>query len=287
MTDLNTLASSALVNIYNRLVPDASSDGMPLAQVKKFSDKATAVKRVTSILATVNETREKDGMLPLIVADDGSVIELPESGVPSTGSAETDELRDSGALDARVAKENIEELVPTETTLTETAPTEVVVETSDQPKPEATEVPEPPKVDISITKRAAPKASDQAPAPVKTATRRGPSTLGGRPPLVGVTDIITLLHKGDNPKRAEAARRFAKYRDGMSVQDYIDAVGDRRQALRDIAWDMKMEWVTISGAPKTKRASKDVPAEAVEESAATDETAEDVAPETEATSQAA
>lgn len=64
---------------------------------------------------------------------------------------------------------------------------------------------------------------------------------------VTATDVIKLL-ESDAPKRGSAARRFALYRDGMTVQDYIDAVGDKRLALRDIAWDRKQGYIIIRDA---------------------------------------
>jgi len=50
---------------------------------------------------------------------------------------------------------------------------------------------------------------------------------------------IRLLVKA-NPKRGKAALRFAKYRDGMTVEEYIRAcedVGTPNYAIFDITWD--------------------------------------------------
>lgn len=50
---------------------------------------------------------------------------------------------------------------------------------------------------------------------------------------------IRLLVKA-NPKRGKAALRFAKYRDGMTVEEYMSAcedVGTPNYAVFDITWD--------------------------------------------------
>lgn len=64
------------------------------------------------------------------------------------------------------------------------------------------------------------------------------STGGGRAHFT--TDaVITIVHKGDNPKKGTAADRFALYRNGMTVAAYIAAGGQRR----DVVWDQKMGWI--------------------------------------------
>lgn len=55
--------------------------------------------------------------------------------------------------------------------------------------------------------------------------------------------IITVKHKGENPKRAEAATRFDLYRTGMTVAAYIEAGGQRR----DVVWDVSKGWVSVKG----------------------------------------
>jgi hypothetical protein len=44
----------------------------------------------------------------------------------------------------------------------------------------------------------------------------------------------------ENPKRGKAALRFAKYRDGMTIEEYMhacEAVGPPKHAIFDITWD--------------------------------------------------
>lgn len=79
-----------------------------------------------------------------------------------------------------------------------------------------------------------PGAGDDAPKKSK----------GGKTAGVKETDIIRV-HAVGNPKKGTAAVRYAHYKDGMTVGDYIKAVGDRKQALRDMAWDRKQGWVSF------------------------------------------
>lgn len=100
----------------------------------------------------------------------------------------------------------------------------------------------------TVAKPADKPAADKPAAVAKPA--KAPAKPAGRAPLFGETDVIRYLLTGDapNPKRGTAAARFAHYRDGITVADYIAAVGDRKQALRDLAWDTKQKWVAVEGA---------------------------------------
>lgn len=79
-----------------------------------------------------------------------------------------------------------------------------------------------------------PGAGDDAPKKGKVGKTAG----------VKDTDVIRIHAKG-NPKKGTAAVRYNHYKDGMTVKDYIDAVGDRKQALRDMAWDRKQGWISF------------------------------------------
>lgn len=87
----------------------------------------------------------------------------------------------------------------------------------------------------------------KAPAPAKktkapaAAAPKAPS--GGRASFT-VADIITVVHKGENPKRGTAAERYDLYKSGMTVEAYIAAGGQRR----DVVWDQKMGWITVKPA---------------------------------------
>lgn len=55
--------------------------------------------------------------------------------------------------------------------------------------------------------------------------------------------VITIKHKGENPKRGTAADRYALYRTGQTVAAYIAAGGQRR----DVVWDIAQGWITVKG----------------------------------------
>ena len=92
-----------------------------------------------------------------------------------------------------------------------------------------------------------PVKSDEKAAPV-AAKAKG----GSKSPSVRDGDVIYVKVQG-NPKKAEAATRFGYYRDGLTVEGYIKAVGDRRQALRDLAWDVRKGWVEVVGAALARK----------------------------------
>jgi hypothetical protein len=91
--------------------------------------------------------------------------------------------------------------------------------------------------------------------PVPPAKRRGvapPAVSAAKPkPVAGArakidpAAKITLLAK-DNPKKADAARRFGFYRTGQTVAEYTAAIGgDVRKAESDIKWDSKQGWIKL------------------------------------------
>lgn len=65
------------------------------------------------------------------------------------------------------------------------------------------------------------------------------------------TRIVTVLSEA-NPKafKSKSHARFALYRTGMTVGDYIEAVKKhgrtRRVAMRDIDWDLKHGYISLS-----------------------------------------
>lgn len=85
----------------------------------------------------------------------------------------------------------------------------------------------------------------------KVADKRTPAAK--KVPVVGSTvrgrahfseaGVITVVHKGENPKRAAAAERYDLYRSGMTVAAYMAAGGQRR----DVVWDQKQGWITVKG----------------------------------------
>lgn len=71
-----------------------------------------------------------------------------------------------------------------------------------------------------------------------------------------MTFVITEVRK-DNPKRKDAARRFALYKEGMTVQEYTDAAVKegitKALAMADMRWDHCAGFVNI-GEPSAKPA---------------------------------
>ena len=80
--------------------------------------------------------------------------------------------------------------------------------------------------------------------PTKSAAAAKPKAPTGGRASFGVDDVITVVHKGENPKRGTAAERYDLYKSGMTVAAYIAAGGQRR----DVVWDQKMGWITVRAA---------------------------------------
>lgn len=95
-----------------------------------------------------------------------------------------------------------------------------------------------------LTKTVLATAVKKTSAPVKKVAA---SPAAPKPPALnsraafGLDAKITVLHKGDNPKRAAAADRYDLYRSGMTVAAYVAAGGQRR----DVVWDQKMGWIKV------------------------------------------
>lgn len=54
-------------------------------------------------------------------------------------------------------------------------------------------------------------------------------------------DMVITVKIGDNPKKGTAKARFALYKTGMTVKEYLDAGGKRP----DISWDAKQGWIEV------------------------------------------
>lgn len=100
--------------------------------------------------------------------------------------------------------------------------------TKKSPKPVA-------KKAAAVEAKAAPAKSTKkaAPAPVEKA---GP----GRKSAFNDGMKITVLVK-ENPKRAKAAERFALYKNGLTIADYVAAGG----TLADVRWDVKQSFISV------------------------------------------
>lgn len=103
--------------------------------------------------------------------------------------------------------------------------------------------PKPPRRTKPTTEAPKP-AAKKSPAAKKVAAPK-PTSGGAKGRALFTNDgVITVLHKGENPKKAAAADRFALYRSGMTVAAYIAAGGQRR----DVVWDSAhMGWISVKG----------------------------------------
>jgi hypothetical protein len=61
--------------------------------------------------------------------------------------------------------------------------------------------------------------------------------------LIPGNAVITRLVE-ENPKSRGAAVRFDFYYSGMTVDEYVEKVGDRTKALADIKWDAERGWIS-------------------------------------------
>ena len=86
---------------------------------------------------------------------------------------------------------------------------------------------------------AAPTKSAPAAVTETAPTKSAPSTKG---------QVIRLLVK-ENPKRGNSATRFALYRDGITVDDYVErcvkAGAPSSVARADLRWDVGRKFIAI------------------------------------------
>lgn len=85
-----------------------------------------------------------------------------------------------------------------------------------------------------------------APPPRDTSVENPPIKKRGRVSTLAGTTKITVLAK-TNPKREGSAShdRFAKYRTGMTIDEYGAAIRSHGKALRDIQWDVKYGYIHL------------------------------------------
>lgn len=91
-----------------------------------------------------------------------------------------------------------------------------------------------------VAKKAAPTEAKAAPAKSKktapVAEKAGP----GHKSAFNDGMKITVLVK-ENPKRAGAAARFALYKNGITIAEYVAAGG----TLADVRWDVKQDFISV------------------------------------------
>jgi hypothetical protein len=92
-------------------------------------------------------------------------------------------------------------------------------------------------------KAAAAPAKKAAPAAKKAPAKKAAAEEGGtrgRAPNIGGDAKIKVIVK-ENPKRAAAADRFALYKNGMTVDEYLEAGGKRA----DVNWDVAQGFIEV------------------------------------------
>jgi hypothetical protein len=70
----------------------------------------------------------------------------------------------------------------------------------------------------------------------------------GIPAYEGSQSRRIRLVRSENPKRGKAAIRYAQYRTGMSVREYViacDALAVLNYALFDITWDTDRQFIEL------------------------------------------
>lgn len=92
-------------------------------------------------------------------------------------------------------------------------------------------------------KKAAKKEEPKKGAPTKGASKKGeaaePAGRGRAPNIAGTAKIKILVK--ENPKRGGAADRYALYKNGMTVDEYIAAGGKRA----DVNWDVAQGFIEV------------------------------------------
>lgn len=85
--------------------------------------------------------------------------------------------------------------------------------------------------------------------PAQAAPPPPPPHEGAKPEVleIGASGRRTIHNIQPNPKRAGtgAAERYAMYREGMTVAEYLSAGG----IMRDIAWDARQKFIELREAP--------------------------------------
>lgn len=266
---LTDLAGPALVRAFNTLAARVGQD-----QVKRFSDRAAGVKRATKLLEAHFADRQvfitAEGEVTVTVAaapqpepealDKPALAELAAQADAELASGERTALLDAAQREAFAATERRQSpgMARLKANLGEAGAESLrrqVVSDSEAALAAAASRPGATAPAASTRPADAPASEPEVkpvakPAAAKPAAKPAAAKSPGRALLFADGDVIRYLLTGDapNPKRGTAAARFAHYRDGMTVAAYIAAVGERKQALRDLAWDTKQKWVAVEGA---------------------------------------
>ena len=175
--------------------------------VTKFADRATAETRIAKLI-------EDKGLVLMIDGDTFSLVEKEPDFSKGSGN-EIDPLEDTEKTVRELSDGSPEDEQKLE-------------EKTDEQKPLAERIAE---------AAAARKAAAAAKKPAKKGGRRGPA--GTYADTAKITVVVT-----ENPKKAGTAShtRFAVYKTGMTVAEFLKAGGKRA----DLDWDVSHKFVSIA-----------------------------------------
>lgn len=228
-TNINTVVASlslAQLAIAYNMVASKS--------IKKFSDKSEAIRRTQAALDAAHKT----------------VVIGPEGGIVITEPTEPSREDDEAELAALAASEEIAEEAETnqEPDVTEIEDEKIEEEIAektetltDQAEPVAEAVAQP-------AEKKAPKAASRKPRAETSTEKKAPAKRGPKPVHLD-TDFIEVLVENPKRKGSEAHARFALYRQGMTVAEFI-AAGGRRD---DLHWDTGRGFVFVSAEKQEPR----------------------------------
>lgn len=212
--ELAVLGAADLVALYNLLTPKE--------QVKRFADRAAAHRRVWSLLETLTLTAKTAKpanrfRVPTDPATGATFATAPGADAPRTSFPATG-TSTRGAVDASATTGPAAPGATTEDDMATKA--KAAAKKTKDPKPET----------AAVKKTKDPKPATAA---------RGSLTFDNE-------HVITLIKK-ENPRRpgSETFRRYALYKDGMTVEKYLAAGG----IPGDLRWDSERGHIKI-GAKK-------------------------------------
>lgn len=143
------------------------------------------------------------------------------------------------------ARRVLEKLCAGNTNITENDLLEQEVEKEEEMATDTVETPVP-ETKTRKAKGAAKTKASEAPAKAAKGAKAAKAPAAGAParrgkePTIPDTAKIKLL-VNENPKRGASAERFALYRNGMTVADYLEAGGKRA----DISWDVNKGFIEV------------------------------------------
>jgi hypothetical protein len=89
------------------------------------------------------------------------------------------------------------------------------------------------------------KKTEQKKVPAKAVPDKAPVA---KAKVIGDSKVISVIVK-ENPKRGASRERFAFYKDGMSVEQYIarsvKAGNPAKLARADVAWDLQRQFISV------------------------------------------